>query len=147
MSAILHKHEGEFYVIPRELEIAEMLGKSWCGETSGSNDWSPYNPSLGQCAITALLIQDIFGGTLLRCEMLDCEGKYVGGHYWNKLPGGMEVDFTMDQFVHTNYYPARDTAQERTRQWVLSFPETMWRYGLLLKHFAEVRIEMEDRDE
>ncbi|MBB4764130.1 hypothetical protein ACFQFC_07920 [Amorphoplanes digitatis] len=60
-------------------------------------DWRPENPSRGQCGVTALLVQDLFGGELVLGEVL-VDGVKVGHHYWNRLPGGRDVDLTADQF-------------------------------------------------
>ena len=48
---------------------------------------------MGQCAVTALVVQDFLGGELIRA--------FVCGesHYWNRLPDGSELDLTADQFA------------------------------------------------
>lgn len=46
--------------------------------------------SLGQCAVTALLIQDILGWEILYNTDYH--------HYRNRLPNGIELDLTKDQF-------------------------------------------------
>jgi len=48
-----------------------IFKKCWSKETSypsAKKDWSSKNPSLGQCAVAPLIIQDIFGGDLLYCK-------------------------------------------------------------------------------
>ena len=43
----------------------DLLSDIWCGETCAPRmrkDWTPENRTLGQCSITAFLIQDIYGG-------------------------------------------------------------------------------------
>ena len=55
--------------------------------------WNINNPTCGQCAITALILNDYFGGKL---------GKvYIGNisHYFNII-NGKPVDFTSSQFKH-----------------------------------------------
>lgn len=74
-------------------KIKEALIKAWSRETcypSLQDKWTPENPSLGQCAVTALVIQDLFGGEIVYCKHLH--------HYWNKLPDGTELDLTREQF-------------------------------------------------
>jgi hypothetical protein len=61
-------------------------------------DWSPANPSRGQCGVTALTLHDILGGDLLEAEVLYPDGSRQGFHYWNRLPGGLPVDLTAEQF-------------------------------------------------
>jgi len=53
--------------------------------------------SRGQCDITSLVVHDIFGGEILAADVLR-EGERVEAHMWNRLPGGLELDLTRDQF-------------------------------------------------
>ena len=53
----------------KDLETA--LEKSWCRETcypKTADLWTPENISLGQCAITSLIVQDNFGGDIYYCK-------------------------------------------------------------------------------
>ena len=61
-------------------------------------DWSPANPSRGQCGVTALTLHELLGGDLLEAEVLFPDGSRQGFHYWNRLPGGVDVDLTAEQF-------------------------------------------------
>lgn len=116
-----------------------LLEKSWCKETSASpGHWTSENPALGQCAVTALLFQDMAGGEILRADI-----KGFGSHYWNMLvyPGDVTVDYdlTRRQFpsdlkiteamiVHRN-----DILQsERAKQF-----RTLERYQLLRQRFLQ----------
>jgi hypothetical protein len=65
------------------------------------DEWSAENPARGQCAVTALVVQDFLGGELLLAEVLNADGSRQGLHYWNRLPGGVEVDLTREQFTAT----------------------------------------------
>src|SRR5216683_953841 len=65
---------------------------AWTAETSADPRWSAACPSLGQCAVTALVIQDYLGGELMRGEV---DG---GSHYWNVIQG-KTIDLTRDQFA------------------------------------------------
>jgi 8-oxo-dGTP pyrophosphatase MutT (NUDIX family) len=60
-------------------------------------DWRPDNPARGQCAVTALVVNDLLGGELILGEVFE-DGVRRGCHYWNRLPDGSEVDLTRDQF-------------------------------------------------
>lgn len=101
----------------------------WSRETSACTTWTPAISSLGQCAVTALLIQEIFGGDLLRA--------IVAGesHYWNRFPDGTELDLTRDQF---DQFTLDGEAAERDRSYVLSYPDTAERYRLLRAAVLEV---------
>lgn len=99
---------------------------AWSAETSADPDgWSADNPAWGQCAITALVVQLLCGGELLRST--------VGGisHYWNRLPDGRDVDLTFGQFGPGAIYDAPPII--RSRDYLTDSPETMRRYSLLLR--------------
>lgn len=104
------------------VDLYYQIRRSWGADTSASDAWSEANPALGQCAVTALVIQDHLGGVLLRCT--------VGGvsHYWNQLFVGVEVDLTFEQFPEDS---RRENTITRDRDYVLSFPETVARYDIL----------------
>ncbi len=101
-----------------------LIQKAWCRETSVDPEkWTPDNPAYGQCAVTALVIQDLLGGDLLR-------GTVNGvSHYWNRLPDGTEIDLTKSQFGGT--VCRTDIPVIRPRSYLESFPETVARYELL----------------
>lgn len=56
------------------------------------DQWSPENPTLGQCSITAFLAQDIFGGDVY--GILRADGNY---HCYNVV-GDCVFDLTSEQF-------------------------------------------------
>lgn len=99
-------------------DLAQALRLSWGPDTCAPEDvpdWSVHNPARGQCATTALVVHDHLGGTLMRGEVL-VDGTQVDFHWWNRLPGGREVDLTREQFgAHESITPG--TPVERpTRQ-------------------------------
>jgi hypothetical protein len=63
----------------------------------GDNECSPENPSCGQCDITSLVVHDLLGGDLLGADV-HLDGERVEAHMWNRLPTGIEVDLTREQF-------------------------------------------------
>lgn len=78
-------------------QLEQAIRESWDLETSDDADWSPENPGWGQCDITSLVVHDLVGGELLAA------GVYLGderveSHMWNRLPSGVEIDLTRDQF-------------------------------------------------
>ncbi|MGQ0679899.1 MAG: YunG family protein [Actinomycetota bacterium] len=110
--------------------LSEIFQRCWSKETSlDPQGWTPDIPAWGQCAVTALIIQDIRGGSLMKCR--------VGhvSHYWNLLPGGVQVDLTREQFGSEF---DRKEIQAGNRLYVLSFPETVRRY-VALKKALELR--------
>jgi len=108
-------------------ELEDLLENSWTKETSADpQNWNIFNPAWGQCAITALIVQDFMGGELLRTVIP--RKKENISHYWNLLPEGREVDFTSKQF--SSDVIIKD-GEERDRHYVLSYPTTRKRYVLL----------------
>src|SRR3989344_1821050 len=78
------------------IEYGRRLERAWSRETAApscQDRWTRENNALGQGAVTALLIQDKFGGDLIRTEVAG-----HGSHYFNRLPNGCTVDFTIQQF-------------------------------------------------
>ena len=79
-------------------ELEQAIRASWSLDTADpENDWTPGNPSCGQCDITALVVHDLLGGELLGSDVY-LDGERVEGHMWNRLPSGVEVDVTREQF-------------------------------------------------
>lgn len=77
--------------------------------------------------MTALVVQDFLSGCLLRTVVGDVS------HYWNECPNGTELDLTREQF--DPYLPqGRET---RTREYLLSDPDTRRRYEKLRKSVNE----------
>jgi hypothetical protein len=98
-------------------DLHRLLPSAWRADTSFLKaDWSADNPAVGQCAVTALVVQDLFGGELLRGRMQNAT------HYWNRLPNGQEVDLTAGQFEKTE--PVFVETALRSRECVLSFAAT-----------------------
>lgn len=113
--------------VPGRTVLARALRRAWWASTSATpEEWSPNNPARGQCAVTALVVQDHYGGRLCRA--------IVNGeaHYWNVLEDGTEIDLTKDQF--DKFAPSE--VEFRHRDYVLSFAETRARYELLLRRLS-----------
>ncbi len=78
-------------------KIRAALEHSWSGETSVCFSPEAY-PSYGQCAQTAIVIQETLGGEVLRTT--GWHG--TGNHFYNRI-AGERVDFTADQFTMPGY--------------------------------------------
>jgi hypothetical protein len=76
------------------LNLIDALRFSWSAKTAAAGTVIP-GPGCphGQCAVTALVVQDHLGGALLRAEI---PGR--GSHYWNLIPAVGELDLTREQF-------------------------------------------------
>ncbi|MGB7981725.1 MAG: hypothetical protein WCF36_13160 [Candidatus Nanopelagicales bacterium] len=80
--------------------VAGAVRECWGPDTCSPEDialWTLDNPARGQCATTAVVLHDCFGGSLVRGEVI-VAGERVDFHWWNRLPDGQEVDLTREQF-------------------------------------------------
>jgi len=81
-------------------ETEGAIRAAWGRDTSDDpEEWSEQNPARGQCAVTALLVRELFGGEILVANVLR-DGRRVERHAWNRLPSGLALDLTREQFVH-----------------------------------------------
>lgn len=73
--------------------------QSWSRQTAypdSQNNWTSKNKALGQCAITALIIYDLFGGRMIYDKS--------NFHIWNELPDGTQQDFSRKQFLRNREF-------------------------------------------
>jgi hypothetical protein len=75
------------------MRVRRALERSWSYKTSYC-----FNPdthlSYGQCAPTAIVIFETFGGEILKTDNAPCRSER---HFYNRIDG-VRVDFTADQF-------------------------------------------------
>lgn len=111
--------------------LFEILLDVWCRDTaypSCQNNYDQENdPTYGQCAITAILVHDMFGGTIHRIR-----GSNGGTHYFNKI-NGHYIDLTNDQFKLYNIPIKYDVNEQMSRKYCGKNPDTLKRYNLLVK--------------
>lgn len=77
------------------IDYYDLLTNIWCKDTCAPRmrkDWSKDNKTLGQCSITAFLMQDIYGGKVY--GILNDDQSY---HCFNKI-GDIVFDLTSEQF-------------------------------------------------
>jgi len=108
-----------------ETAIVHALRQAWCRETAPQ--WSADNPACGQCDVTALVIQERFGGDILKTD--------VGGasHFYNRI-GGTRCDFTASQFTTLPTYQDELSSRDEV---LAANPRTRRQYELLLRRFDE----------
>jgi 8-oxo-dGTP pyrophosphatase MutT (NUDIX family) len=109
----------------------ELLSGLWCAETCAPRmrkDWSPENPTLGQCSVTAFLMQDLFGGEVRGVPLGD--GNF---HCFNVVDGRL-FDLTSEQFgpLRLNY----ENCPLQTREQHFAKEEKRQRYELLKSRLA-----------
>ncbi len=70
-------------------ELETRLRTAWSAQTS--TKWSAQNPARGQCSVTALAVQRLCGGEILKTDTAE------GPHFYNRIDGARR-DFTASQF-------------------------------------------------
>lgn len=73
----------------------DLLSGIWCAETCAPRmrkDWTIENRTLGQCSITAFLVQDLLGGEVRGIPLPD------GSVHCFNVVGGYAFDLTSEQF-------------------------------------------------
>lgn len=114
-------------------ELTAAVSNSWSAETSASpKEWSNDNPAIGQCAVTACVVQDYLGGDILNSMVTLPDGN-TDSHYYNIIEG-KTLDLTKQQFpadsVFTEGKP-KTKGFASTREYCLSYDTTRKRYETL----------------
>ncbi len=113
-----------------------LLG-CWCAESCAPRmraRWSPENPTLGQCSVTAFLAQDLFGGEVLGIPLPE------GGFHCFNVVGGLVFDLSSEQFRGARLDYAGALPQSRAEHFAKA--EKYERYLLLKKRLLDqLRIE------
>ncbi|MFI6701792.1 hypothetical protein ACIBJC_22975 [Streptomyces sp. NPDC050509] len=81
-------------------DIEHAVRGSWSAETCTPEfraRWTPDNPARDQCGVTAMVLNDLLGGELIRGEV-HVNGERTDYHWWNRLGMGIEIDLTREQF-------------------------------------------------
>jgi hypothetical protein len=121
--------QGQTYVsqqtdTPEMQLLLETLRRyAWTKQTAHSPDrWSSSKRSTGQCAVTALIVHDWYGGDIVKVIV---NGRW--SHYYNVLPDGTTIDLTRDQF--DTYAESEPLLVSATT--LLKNADTLRRYGHL----------------
>ena len=94
-TAVCETADTAYPGITDPVQMYEALTHVWCEDTCAPRmrkDWSQDNMTLGQCSVTAFLVQDIFGGRVFGILLPD--GNY---HCFNEV-GDVRFDLTSAQF-------------------------------------------------
>lgn len=70
--------------------LGAVLPRCWSAETSSG--WRPDDPARGQCDVTALVVQALLGGEILKTPL------HEGWHFYNRI-AGIRHDLTAGQFA------------------------------------------------
>jgi hypothetical protein len=112
-------------------KLYAVLRQSWKADTaypSCQSEWVSNDPSYGQCAITATLVCDMFGGTIHRIRV---DGG--GTHYFNKIDGHY-IDLTREQFDLYHIPMRYEPNEEISREYCGKNPNTKARYKQLQRN-------------
>ena len=118
--------DDKYAMIESPRHLYDILSEIWCEYTCAPRlreKWSSENITLGQCSITAFLVQDIFGGTVF--GVLRPAGNY---HCYNKV-GDVVFDLTSEQFGDEKLVYGDDP--EQLRKVHFSVQEKLERYNYL----------------
>lgn len=96
----VHAQNHLFKGIETPTDMYDSLYGLWCADTCAPrmrDDWTEDNRTMGQCSITAFLVQDVFGG-----EVYAMTTDNGGLHCYNKI-GDVIFDLTSEQFGEKAY--------------------------------------------
>ena len=117
--------------IKSQRDLYDILSTIWCKDTCAprmQDRWTSDNKTLGQCSITAFLVQDIFGGDVYGVRLDD------GNYHCYNIVNGIKFDLTSEQFDHELIY---DDKYEQKRDDHFSKLEKYERYKYLSKKLDE----------
>jgi hypothetical protein len=115
--------------------LIDALKASWCRETAYRTDrpfWSEQNITRGQCTVTAMIVNDYFGGEMKR----GFSKKYNLFHYWNIIDG-KKIDLTFDQFIGDKDDIVFDIIVSKTHDDLMRIYNVKSRYLLLKQKVDE----------
>ena len=129
---------AEYTGISDPRSLYDALSHIWCRYTCAPRlreSWSEENITLGQCSITAFLVQDIFGGKVY--GILRPQGNY---HCYNAI-GNRVFDLTSEQFGDEKLIYGGDP--EQLREVHFAKEEKLRRYEYLrseLKKYCDDKV-------
>ena len=115
-------------------DLYTVLRKCWSKDTaypSCQSEWVPNDPTYGQCAVTAMLVHDMFGGTIHRIRV---DGG--GTHYFNQIDGHY-IDLTREQFDLYHIPVSYEPNDEIERKYCGKNANTKQRFDLLIHRISE----------
>lgn len=117
---------------PRDLYDA--LSTIWSAQTCAPRmrkDWDAENKTLGQCSITAFLVQDIFGGKVYGIPLPD------GSCHCYNVAGSCCFDLTSEQFGEDAKNFVYENNPEQSREEHFASEEKRLRYEMLKTALAK----------
>lgn len=115
-------------VPPRFVTLSRLeaaIRAAWGRDTTEEPDvWTDTNPAWGNCAVTALVVRDYLGGEIVVAGVVR-NGVRIDRHAWNRLPSGLEVDLSRDQFTGDEEFEAPELVDDFVAE------DTEERYAIL----------------
>ena len=118
-----------------KLAIYNSCSKETC-YYSVKDNWNKDNPLFGHCTIASLIVNDYFGGKIMKASLKG----YSYTHYYNEIEGKI-VDSTIEQF---KIEPIFEDVKEKDRIEILINEDTKSRYETL-KNKVELYLEKLDK--
>ena len=112
----------------------DRLKDIWAADTCAPrmrHDWTPQNRTLGQCSVTAFLMQDIYGGKVFGVPLGD------GNFHCFNVAGGCVFDLTSEQFGDEKLDYSDCPEQDRNVHFAKE--EKRQRYELLKERLEKAR--------
>jgi hypothetical protein len=111
------------------LYIREKLEKAWSPETAFAGSKNIYYPApdkaTGQCAVSALVVQQLLGGEIYTGFVIVSKNRKVR-HYWNRI-GELDIDLTWRQF-EAGAMIVQDSIKKTSRSQLMRNESTKERY-------------------
>ena len=123
---VLPKNE-KYRAVGTPRDLYDLMDGIWCRYSCAPryrDEWNEGNKTLGQCSITAFLVQDIYGGKVYGVRLED--GAY---HCYNDVDGCV-FDLTSEQFGDTVL--SYENNPEQLREVQLAPEEKRLRYEYLV---------------
>ena len=123
---------NEYRGITSPQVLYDLLSGIWCADTCAPrmrDSWTPGNMTLGQCSITAFLVQDIFGGKVYGIP------RAGGNFHCYNIVDGRKFDLTSEQFGDEKLDYA--DSSEQLRETHFAKTEKRERYEYLKAKLAE----------
>jgi hypothetical protein len=92
-------------MVQRYRELEDRLRTAWSSRTASK--WTSESPASGQCSVTALVVQDLLGGRILKTRVAS------SWHFYNEVHGG-RLDLTESQFSEPIGYDDLPATREET---------------------------------
>ncbi len=129
------RYVGEELGRPEFDEFYEKMLKSWDEQTCSPRFrgyFSPSLPTTGQCTITSVLAQEVFGGEIVSSKV---PGTQIV-HSFNIIDGNI-VDFAISQFEREGVFPDLSDNFPRNRDEMLAAGDNFERFLRLKSNYEK----------